>query len=426
MNEKIKNEMLKENFNISDEVIEKINKAEEELKDKFKEIDDICEYNQYKVLNAFQKNRVSEMHFNETTGYGYNDMGREIIEKVYADIFKTEDALVRLNMLCGTHALKVALFGNLKAGDELLCPAGKPYDTLDSTIGINGAKGSLMDYGITYKEVPLKEDESFDYEAIKNAINEKTKLVEIQRSRGYDTRASFSVEKIGELIKFIKDIKSDVICMVDNCYGEFTDYIEPSEVGADLVVGSLIKNLGGGLAPCGGYIVGKTEYVENASYALNVPGLGKEIGATLGYNRNFLQGLFNAPSVVRSSLKGAVLISKLFEDEGFKVSPKSSDKRNDIVQQIYLENADNVIKFCKQIQASSPIDSHVSAEPWAMPGYDDEVIMAAGNFIQGSSIELSADAPIREPYVVYMQGGLNYEHVKLAAMNTVSSLTNNK
>lgn len=422
MNNRIKNEMLFNEFNIKEEVFKIINEAEEELKDKFKEIDDISEYNQYKVIRALQKNRVSEMHLNGTTGYGYNDTGRDTIEKVYADIFKTEDALVRLNMLCGTHALKVALFGNLKCGDEVLFPAGKPYDTLDSTIGINGAKGSLVDYGITYKIVPLNEDESFNYDEIKKAINEKTKLVEIQRSRGYDTRATFSVEQIGELIKFIKEVKSDIVVMVDNCYGELTDYIEPTEVGADFCVGSLIKNLGGGVAPCGGYIVGKKEYVENASYALNTPGLGKEIGASLGYNRSFLEGLFNAPGVVNAALKGAILTARVFEKLGYKVSPSSDAKRNDIVQQIYLNNADNVIKFCQAIQHSSPVDSHVSAEPWDMPGYDDPVIMAAGTFVQGSSIELSADAPIREPYVVYMQGGLNYEHVKLAILNAVNEM----
>ncbi|MCQ2911751.1 MAG: methionine gamma-lyase family protein [Clostridia bacterium] len=422
MNDRIKNEMLFNEFNIKEEAFKIINEAEEELKDKFKEIDDISEYNQYKVIRALQKNRVSEMHLNGTTGYGYNDTGRDTIEKVYADIFKTEDALVRLNMLCGTHALKVALFGNLKCGDEVLFPAGKPYDTLDSTIGINGAKGSLVDYGITYKIVPLNEDESFNYDEIKKAINEKTKLVEIQRSRGYDTRATFSVEQIGELIKFIKEVKSDIVVMVDNCYGELTDYIEPTEVGADFCVGSLIKNLGGGVAPCGGYIVGKKEYVENASYALNTPGLGKEIGASLGYNRSFLEGLFNAPGVVNAALKGAILTARVFEKLGYKVSPSSDAKRNDIVQQIYLNNADNVIKFCQAIQHSSPVDSHVSAEPWDMPGYDDPVIMAAGTFVQGSSIELSADAPIREPYVVYMQGGLNYEHVKLAILNAVNEM----
>lgn len=422
MNDRIKNEMLFNEFNIKEEAFKIINEAEEELKDKFKEIDDISEYNQYKVIRALQKNRVSEMHLNGTTGYGYNDTGRDTIEKVYADIFKTEDALVRLNMLCGTHALKVALFGNLKCGDEVLFPAGKPYDTLDSTIGINGAKGSLVDYGITYKIVPLNEDESFNYDEIKKAINEKTKLVEIQRSRGYDTRATFSVEQIGELIKFIKEVKSDIVVMVDNCYGELTDYIEPTEVGADFCVGSLIKNLGGGVAPCGGYIVGKKEYVENASYALNTPGLGKEIGASLGYNRSFLEGLFNAPGVVNAALKGAILTARVFEKLGYKVSPSSDAKRNDIVQQIYLNNADNVVKFCQAIQHSSPVDSHVSAEPWDMPGYDDPVIMAAGTFVQGSSIELSADAPIREPYVVYMQGGLNYEHVKLAILNAVNEM----
>lgn len=411
----MKNILINE-FNIKEEVIDKVNNAEIELASRFKEIDEIREYNQYKVIRAFQKNKVSEMHFGATSGYGYDDVGREVIEKVYADIFKAEDALVRLNMLCGTHALKVALFGNLKAGDELLCPAGKPYDTLDSTIGINGARGSLIDYGITYKQVDLKEDGKFDYEAIKNAITDKTKLVEIQRSRGYSTRASFTVKEIGELIKFIKEIKSEVICMVDNCYGEFVEKIEPVEVGADMIVGSLIKNPGGGLAPCGGYIVGTKECVENASFALNVPGLGKEIGASLGFNKSFLQGIFMAPQVVNSSLKGAILTAKVLSDMGYEVSPTANEYRTDIVQQVLLKTPENVVKFCNAIQHSSAVDGHVNVEPWAMPGYDDPVVMAAGAFTQGSSIELSADAPIREPYTVYMQGGLCYEHVKLAVM----------
>lgn len=415
---------LKEQYGLNDELILLSEKIEANLKDKFKEIDNICEYNQYKIIKAFQKNKISEVHFNSTTGYGYNDIGREKIEDVYSDVFSTESTLIRGQVTCGTHALAIALFGNLRPGDELLCPAGKPYDTLESVIGIRESKGSLLEYGVIYKQVDLKEDYSFDYEGIKKAITEKTKLVEIQRSRGYDVRPSFTVEQIKDLIVFIKGINPNIICMVDNCYGEFVENLEPSNVGADLIVGSLIKNPGGGLAPIGGYVTGKKEYVDNASYRLTCPGLGKEVGASLGLNRVFLQGLFFAPTVVAASLKGAVFSAAIMENLGYEVSPKAIDYRTDIVQQIKLNSPENVIAFCQGIQKGSPIDSHVLPEPWDMPGYDDPVIMAAGAFIGGSSIELSADAPIRKPYTVYMQGGLNYPHAKLGTLIAIQEMIN--
>ncbi|HBY20675.1 MAG: hypothetical protein A2Y24_02235 [Clostridiales bacterium GWE2_32_10] len=420
---KMLNEMLKSEFNISQDLIDLADKVESTLQKKFMEVEKIVEYNQYKVLKAFQKNRVSETHFVSTTGYGYNDAGRDIVERVYADVFKTESALMRSQMVCGTHALAVALSGNLKPGDEMLCPAGKPYDTLDSIIGTNGARGSLAEYGVTYRQVDLLPDNNFDYENIKKAINYKTKLVEIQRSRGYSIRPSFSIKQIGDLIKYIKGIKEDIICLVDNCYGEFVDYLEPSEVGADMVVGSLIKNPGGGLAPIGGYIAGRNEYVENSAYRLTCAGLGKEVGASLGLNQKFLQGLFMAPQIVAASLKGAIFTSALMESLGFEVSPKPEERRTDIVQQIHMKTAENVIKFCQGIQKASPIDSHAMPQPWDMPGYENPVIMAAGTFVQGSSIELSADAPIRPPYTVYIQGGLTYYHAKIATLVATGNLS---
>ena len=420
---KILDEMLRTEFNISQDLINLAERVENKLQDKFMEVEKIAEYNQYKVLKAFQKNRVSEIHFVSTTGYGYNDAGRDIVESVYADVFKTESALMRSQMVCGTHALAVALSGNLKPGDEMLCPAGKPYDTLDSVIGTNGARGSLAEYGVTYREAGLLPDNSFDYENIKKAINSKTKLVEIQRSRGYSIRPSFSIKQIGDLIKYIKGIKEDIICLVDNCYGEFVDYLEPSEVGADMVVGSLIKNPGGGLAPIGGYIAGRNEYVENAAYRLTCAGLGKEVGASLGLNQKFLQGLFMAPQIVAASLKGAIFTSALMESLGFEVSPKPEERRTDIVQQIHMKTAENIINFCQGIQKASPIDSHAMPLPWDMPGYDNPVIMAAGTFVQGSSIELSADAPIRPPYTVYIQGGLTYYHAKIATLVATGNLS---
>ncbi|MCT4611852.1 MAG: methionine gamma-lyase family protein [Clostridia bacterium] len=418
------NELLKDKYNLTEDVIEYTNRAEEEIKDKFTDIDKITDYNQLKVIAAFQNNRISEMHFNTATGYGYDDLGRDTIEKVYAEVFKTEDALVRPQIISGTHALTVALSGNLRPGDEILSPAGAPYDTLQKVIGIKESKGSLKEYGITYSQVDLKPDGSFDFDKIESSINDRTKLIAIQRSKGYEFRDSFTIEKIEELIKFIKGIREDLIIMVDNCYGEFVDYKEPSEIGADLVVGSLIKNPGGGLAPVGGYIAGKSEYVENASYRLTVPGQGKEVGPSLGVIKSFYQGLFSAPQVVNSSVKGALLASKMFENLGYETNPKSTDKRSDIVQAIRFKNAEKVIAFCQGIQKGAAIDSHVQPQPWDMPGYDSEVIMAAGAFVQGSSIELSADAPIKEPYDVYLQGGLNYSHAKLGIMIALQEMIN--
>lgn len=404
---------MQENFNIQENLLLFCEKVENSLKEKFLEIDRITEFNQLKVLNACQKNKLSDIHFTATTGYGYNDLGRDTLEKIYADVFNTEDALVRPQIVSGTHAINVALSGNLRPGDELLSPVGIPYDTLQGVIGIRKEKGSLKEYGIIYKQVDLLEKDKFDYAGIRNSITNKTKLVTIQRSKGYTWRKSFSVDEIGELIYFIKSINPNIICMVDNCYGEFVDIIEPTNVGADLLVGSLIKNPGGGLAPAGGYIVGKKEYVENAAYRLTAPGLGKEIGATLGITSSIMQGLFFAPQVVSGSIKGAVFASKAFEMLGFDVLPKADEKRSDIVQAIQMKTAENVITFCRGIQKGAPVDSFVSPEPWDMPGYDCPVIMAAGAFIQGSSIELSADAPIKPPYTVFLQGGLSWHHAKI-------------
>ena len=375
-----------------------------------------------KVIKAMQDEKVAEMHLSGTTGYGYNDDGRDTLEKIYSDIFKTEDALVRPQIICGTHALNVALSSNLRPGDELLSPVGKPYDTMDEIIGIRPSKGSLAEYGITYAQVDLLPDGGFDYEGIKNAINEKTKLVTIQRSKGYASRPTLSVERIGELISFIKSIKPDVICMVDNCYGEFVERIEPSEVGADMIVGSLIKNPGGGLAPCGGYIAGKKECVEQAAYRLSSPGLGKEVGATLGVNQSFYQGLFLSPVVVAGALKGAIFAANVYEKAGFVVRPDGSEPRYDIIQAVELGSADGLLAFCKGIQAAAPVDSFVTPEPWPMPGYDSDVIMAAGAFVQGSSIELSADGPLKEPYSVFFQGGLTWYHAKLGIMMSVQKM----
>ena len=394
----------------------------EMYKNRFEEIDKNAEYNQMKVIKAMQDNKVAEMHLSGTTGYGYNDDGRDTLEKVYSEIFKTEDALVRPQIICGTHALNVALSSNLRPGDELLSPVGKPYDTMDEIIGIRSSKGSLAEYGITYAQVDLLPDGGFDYEGIKNAINERTKLVTIQRSKGYASRPTLSVERIGELISFIKGIKPDVICMVDNCYGEFVERIEPSEVGADMIVGSLIKNPGGGLAPCGGYIAGKKECVEQAAYRLSSPGLGKEVGATLGVNQSFYQGLFLSPVVVAGALKGAIFAANVYEKAGFVVRPDGSEPRYDIIQAVELGSADGLLAFCKGIQAAAPVDSFVTPEPWPMPGYDSDVIMAAGAFVQGSSIELSADGPLKEPYSVFFQGGLTWYHAKLGIMMSVQKM----
>ena len=411
------------NLGISDKIYDYSNDILEGLKERFDNIDKNAEYNQLKVIEAMQKNRVAEMHLSGTTGYGYNDSGRDTLEQVYADIFKTESALVRPQITCGTHALNVALSANLRPGDELLSPVGKPYDTMDEIIGIRPSKGSLKEYGVTYSQVDLLADGSFDYNGIKQAINSRTKLVTIQRSKGYASRPTLSVERIGELIRFIKNIKPDVICMVDNCYGEFVERIEPSQAGADMVVGSLIKNPGGGLAPCGGYIAGTKECVEQAAFRLSSPGLGKEVGATLGVNSSFYQGLFLAPTVVAGALKGAIFAANAYEKLGFKVIPDGKEPRYDIIQAVELGSDKGLIAFCKGIQAAAPVDSFVTPEPWAMPGYDSDVIMAAGAFVSGSSIELSADGPLKPPYSVYFQGGLTWYHAELGIMMSMQKMS---
>ncbi|MBO4281429.1 MAG: methionine gamma-lyase family protein [Lachnospiraceae bacterium] len=409
-------------FGIRDSVLKLGEKTEKELSERFSLIDENAEYCQMKVLRAMQKHRVSEACLEASTGYGYNDLGRETLEAVYASLFRAEDALVRAQITCGTHALALALSANLRPGDEILSPVGKPYDTLESVIGIKDAPGSLKEFGITYRQVDLLSDGSFDFDGIRAAINEHTKLIEIQRSKGYSSRRTLSVDSIGELIAFVKGIKPDVICMVDNCYGEFTERHEPTEVGADLCVGSLIKNPGGGLAPSGGYIVGKKEYIEQCAYRLTSPGLGKEVGASLGMNRNFFQGLFFAPTVTAGALKGAIFAARLYEQLGFPVHPNGTETRHDIIQAVTLGSAEGLIAFCKGIQAAAPVDSFVTPEPWAMPGYSSEVIMAAGAFYQGSSIELSADGPLTPPYNVYFQGGLTWYHAKLGILMSLEEL----
>lgn len=396
--------------------------VEDSLKERFEKFDKTAEYNQMKVIRAMQKNRVSEACFGASSGYGYNDLGRETLEQVYADTFHTEACLVRPQITCGTHALAIALFGNLRPGDELLSPVGKPYDTLEEVIGIRPSNGSLAEYGVKYRQVDLLEDGTFDYENIRKAVNEKTKLVTIQRSKGYQTRPSFSVKQIGELISFVKQIKPDVICMVDNCYGEFVEEMEPTDVGADMIVGSLIKNPGGGLAPIGGYIVGRRDCVERAAYRLTAPGLGKEVGASLGVSQSLYQGLFLSPTVVAGALKGAIFAANVYEKLGFGVVPNGTESRHDIIQAITFGTPEGVIKFCEGIQAAAPVDSFVTPEPWAMPGYDSDVIMAAGAFVQGSSIELSADGPIKPPYAVYFQGGLTWYHAKLGILMSLQKL----
>lgn len=392
------------------------------LRARFDEIDRVAEYNQCKVIGAMQKNRVDATHFAATTGYGYNDAGRDNLERVYADCFHTEAALVRPQITCGTHALAVALSANLLPGDELLSPVGAPYDTLEEVIGIRQSQCSLREYGITYAQAELTPDGAFDYDAIRAAINDRTKLITIQRSKGYATRPSFSVAQIGEVIAFCKQVKPDVKVMVDNCYGEFVEALEPSDLGADMVVGSLIKNPGGGLAPIGGYICGTRECVERCAYRLSAPGLGQEVGANLGLMPAFYQGLFLSPTVVAGALKGAVFAANIYEKLGFACVPGASEDRHDIIQAVTLGSPEGVIAFCQGIQAAAPVDSYVTPEPWAMPGYDSEVIMAAGCFVQGSSIELSADGPIRPPYAVYFQGGLTWYHAKLGILMSLQKL----
>ncbi len=415
-------EMMYRQLGISRKVYEYGEKIWETLSGRFQEIDRISEYNQIKVIAAMQNQKVSEACLLGTTGYGYNDLGRDTLEKVYADIFHTEDALVRPQITCGTHALALALLSNLRPGDELLSPVGKPYDTLEEVIGIRPSRGSLKEYGISYSQVDLLPDGSFDYENIRKAIKPCTKLVTIQRSKGYQTRPTLSVERIGDLIGFIKGIRSDIICMVDNCYGEFTETIEPSDVGADLVVGSLIKNPGGGLAPIGGYLAGKKECIENAACRLTTPGLGKEVGASLQALPSFYQGLFLAPSVTANAMKNAIFAANIYEKLGFSVVPNGTEPRYDIIQAITFGKPEGVIAFCQGIQQAAPVDGHVTPEPWDMPGYDSPVIMAAGAFVSGSSIELSADGPIKPPYTVYFQGGLTWQHGKFGIMKSLQSL----
>ncbi len=414
-------EMYKE-IGISKEVYDLGEKVLDDLKDRFLEYDKVAEFNQLKILAAMQKNKVSAECLFGTTGYGYNDLGRDTLERVYADTFKGEDALVRPQITCGTHALALALMSNLRPGDELLSPVGKPYDTLEEVIGIRPSMGSLAEYGVSYRQVDLLPDGSYDFDGIKNAINKNTKLVTIQRSKGYAMRPSLSVERIGELVSFIRGIKKDVIIMVDNCYGEFVETREPLEVGADMIVGSLIKNPGGGLAPTGGYIVGKKECIENAAHRLTSPGLGKEVGASLSMNQSLFQGFFLAPTVTCGALKSAVFAANLYERLGYFVVPNGSEKRCDIIQSVELKSAEALKAFCKGIQAAAPVDSYVTPEPWDMPGYDSQVIMAAGAFVQGSSIELSADGPLKEPYAVYFQGGLTWYHGKVGILNSLQKL----
>ncbi len=419
------NKEIYNTLGISDEVLGFCDKVIGELKDRFQKIDETTEYNQCKVINAMQKNRVNAACFAATTGYGYDDAGRDNLERVYASCFGTEAALVRPQITCGTHALAVALSAILRPGDELLSPVGKPYDTLEEVIGIRESKCSLKEFGITYAQVDLLPNGDFDYDNIKKAITDKTKMVTIQRSKGYQTRPTFSVERIGKLIAFVKSVKHDIICMVDNCYGEFVERIEPSQVGADMIVGSLIKNPGGGLAPIGGYICGTKECVEKCAYRLSAPGLGQEVGANLGIMPAFYQGFFMAPTVVSGALKGAIFASRCYEKLGFKVIPNSTESRHDIIQAVELGSKEAMEAFCKGIQAAAPVDSYVTPEPWPMPGYDCDVIMAAGAFVQGSSIELSADGPIREPYAVYFQGGLTWYHAKLGIMMSIQKLYEN-
>ena len=415
-------ESMYQNLGISKKVLDFGKEIEKSLKERFEAIDMRAEYNQMKVIKAMQENRVSDIHFAATTGYGYNDLGRDTLEDVYASAFHGESALVRPQLISGTHALHIALSGNLRPGDELLSPVGKPYDTLEEVIGIRDSVGSLKEYGVSYRQVDLLPDGSFDYENIAKAINEKTKLVTIQRSKGYAARPTLSVGQIGELIAFVKKIKPEVICMVDNCYGEFVETIEPTDVGADMIVGSLIKNPGGGLAPIGGYIVGRKDCIDRASYRLSAPGLGKEVGASLGLNQSFYQGLFLAPTVVAGALKGAIFAANIYEKLGFDVVPNGTEERHDIIQAITFGKPEGVIAFCQGIQAAAPVDSFVSPEPWDMPGYDAPVIMAAGAFVQGSSIELSADGPIKPPYAVYFQGGLTWYHAKLGILMSLQKI----
>lgn len=416
------NNLIYEQLGISRAVLNFSDGIVESLKERFESIDRMAELNQAKVILAMQKNRVSAACFAGTTGYGHDDLGRDTLEKVYASCFHTEAALVRPHITCGTHALAIALSANLLPGDELLSPVGRPYDTLEEVIGIRESQCSLMEYGVTYRQVDLLEDGSFDYDNIKKAINEKTKLVTIQRSKGYQMRPSFSVDQIGELIAFVKGIKPDVIVMVDNCYGEFVEEKEPSDVGADMMVGSLIKNPGGGLAPIGGYICGTQKCIDRCAYRLSAPGIGQDVGASLSVMTALYQGFFLAPTVVASSLKGAIFAANAYEKLGFNVVPNSVESRHDIIQSIELGSKEGMLAFSSGIQSAAPVDSYVTPIPYPIPGYNDDVIMAAGAFVQGSSIELSADGPIREPYAIYFQGGLTWQHAKLGIMMSLQKM----
>lgn len=424
MNSELTKSIYLEN-GIDSDVYDFCNSVLDDLKERFEEIDNIAELNQLKVLKAFRDNHVSYECLQGSTGYGHDDYGRDTLESVYASVFRTEDALVRPQITCGTHALALALMSNLRPGDELLSPVGKPYDTLEEVIGIRPSRGSLAEYNITYKQVDLLPGDKFDYEGIKAAISEKTKLVTIQRSKGYQTRKSFAVDEIKELIAFVKSVKPDILVMIDDCYGEFTELHEPSEYGADMMVGSLIKNPGGGLAPIGGYIVGTHECIENAAARLTSPGCGKDVGASLDVLRSLYQGFFLAPTVTASAMKGAIFAAAVYEKLGCVTVPTSKELRHDIIQAVRFEVPDKLIAFCKGIQAASPVDSYVTPEPSDMPGYNDKVIMAAGAFISGASIELSADGPLRPPYAAYFQGGITWPHVKFGIINTVQEMKNN-
>lgn len=415
-------ELLLNKYNIEKQILELSNEVEKDIRPLFSKVDEIREYNQLKVLNAMQEANLSDNHFNWTTGYGYNDIGREKVEEIFAKVFNAEDALVRPQIVNGTHALSLTIQGIVRPGDEILSITSAPYDTLQGVIGIREEKGCLKEFGVTYKQVDFLEDGNIDIETSKKSINEKTKLIMIQRSKGYAWRKSLSIDDIKQAIKAVKSVKPDIIVMIDNCYGEFLEILEPTDIGADVIAGSLIKNPGGGLALTGGYIVGKAEIIEMISYRLTCPGIGKECGLTFGTTRTILQGLFLAPTIVSQAVKGAIYCARLFEKLGYNVNPRYDSHRSDIIQIVQLKNADQVIKFCEGVQKAAPVDSFVTPVPWAMPGYDDEVIMAAGAFIQGSSIELSADAPIREPFNVYFQGGLTYDHSKMGSLKALQSM----
>ncbi len=421
-------EFLLKEYKINDNILKLYERAIEDVQEQFNELDSIREYNQLKVLSAFQQERISDMHFTNSTGYGYGDVGRDALDKVYARIFHAEAALVRPHFVNGTHAIGAALFGNLRPTDTMLSVCGTPYDTLHNIIGISGNTniGSLKEYGVNYRQIELDEKQRVNIELMKEILREdkSIKLVHIQRSTGYGWRKSLLVEDIEPIIKAVKSINENIICFVDNCYGEFIETIEPTDVGADLIAGSLIKNIGGGIAPTGGYIAGKEQYVTQASYRLTIPGIGGECGSTFGVMRTFYQGLFLAPHVAIEAVKGAIFCARIMELAGFEVLPKHNDRRSDIIQAIKFNDKEKLIKFCKGIQAGSPIDSFVECEPWDMPGYNDQVIMAAGAFIQGSSIELSADAPIREPYIAYLQGGLTFDHAKTGILISLSKVLN--